>query len=84
MLILIFPVCGDDKCEMEEGEDCSVCPKDCGTCPLKAWQIALIVTTAVLIIIGVLILIGVSIHIHLNTHHYRHTHTHWSEYSWTS
>ena len=53
-------MCGDDRCEVEEGEDCSVCPRDCGTCPLKTWQIALIVTAAAVILIGVLSLVCVS------------------------
>ncbi|WAR24227.1 ANPRA-like protein [Mya arenaria] len=34
--------CGNGDCESDEGEDCESCPKDCGKCPLKAWQIGLI------------------------------------------
>lgn len=35
-------VCGDDLCEDYEGEDCSNCPADCGTCPLPIYAVALI------------------------------------------
>ena len=50
--------CGDGKCEDLEGENCDVCPADCGNCPLEAWQLALIGVGVALILgaaIGVLI-----------------------------
>ncbi|KAJ8305902.1 hypothetical protein KUTeg_016447 [Tegillarca granosa] len=53
-------VCGDSKCETSEGETCSVCPADCGRCPLKAWEIALIVVFAALILF---VLLGVLVYI---------------------
>ncbi|XP_045159453.1 atrial natriuretic peptide receptor 1-like [Mercenaria mercenaria] len=48
--VLPRTVCGDGKCETTEGEDCEVCPKDCGRCPLKAWEIALIAVAGVVFI----------------------------------
>ena len=50
--------CGDGKCEDLEGENCDVCPADCGNCPLEAWQLALIGVGVALVLgaaIGVLI-----------------------------
>ncbi|XP_069127745.1 atrial natriuretic peptide receptor 2-like [Argopecten irradians] len=44
--------CGNGACETEDGEDCETCPKDCGTCPLKDWQIALIATAGILILLA--------------------------------
>ncbi|KAL4236675.1 hypothetical protein ACF0H5_005059 [Mactra antiquata] len=46
--------CGDDVCEDNEGEDCETCPKDCGKCPLKAWQLALIGAAGFLIVTGLI------------------------------
>lgn len=34
MGFLFYSVCGDGFCEEEEG--CSICPADCGECPLSA------------------------------------------------
>ncbi len=31
----VGPCCGNDECEMSDGEDCSTCSKDCGVCPPK-------------------------------------------------
>ncbi|XP_045157129.2 atrial natriuretic peptide receptor 1-like [Mercenaria mercenaria] len=45
--------CGDNVCETDEGEDCESCPKDCGKCPLKAWQLALIGIFGFLLIAGI-------------------------------
>ncbi|KAJ8306224.1 hypothetical protein KUTeg_016769 [Tegillarca granosa] len=55
MEITVLPktVCGDSNCESSEGEDCESCPKDCGTCPLKSWQLALIAVFSVLIVAGI-------------------------------
>ena len=47
-------VCGDDTCADAEGEDCESCPKDCGKCPLKAWQLALIGFFSLLVVVGVI------------------------------
>ncbi|XP_060558580.1 atrial natriuretic peptide receptor 1-like [Ruditapes philippinarum] len=49
--------CGDDVCEENEGEDCESCPKDCGKCPLKAWQIALIGIFGFLVIVGIIVVV---------------------------
>lgn len=49
--VLPRTVCGDGKCETVEGETCEVCPKDCGRCPLKVWEISLI-ALALLIFVG--------------------------------
>lgn len=47
--------CGNDICETEDGEDCSVCPADCGTCPFEmaAWQIALVAIGAIILVGGI-------------------------------
>lgn len=50
--------CGDGLCEEEEGEACDTCPRDCGRCPLKAWQIGLIGAAAgfiILVFAGIII-----------------------------
>ncbi|XP_063411533.1 atrial natriuretic peptide receptor 1-like [Mytilus trossulus] len=46
--------CGNGVCESDDGEDCSVCPKDCGTCPLEDWHYGLIAAS----ILFIFILIG--------------------------
>jgi hypothetical protein len=43
-------VCGDSNCETTEGENCETCPKDCGKCPLKTWEIGLIAAAGVVFI----------------------------------
>ncbi|XP_071147062.1 atrial natriuretic peptide receptor 1-like [Mytilus edulis] len=48
--------CGDGTCAT--GEDCETCPKDCGSCPLKSWAIALIVTFLVLAVTAACIVFG--------------------------
>lgn len=58
--VLPKTICGDNLCEKEES--CSTCPKDCGKCPLKAYQIALIVLGAGIILSAFLSVIGVSFH----------------------
>ncbi|XP_052777167.1 atrial natriuretic peptide receptor 2-like [Mya arenaria] len=44
--------CGNGDCESDEGEDCESCPKDCGKCPLKAWQIGLIAAFSFMAVLG--------------------------------
>ncbi|CAD5113472.1 DgyrCDS2637 [Dimorphilus gyrociliatus] len=56
--VLPKTICGDDKCEEEE--TCSTCPKDCGRCPLKGYQIALIAVAAGIIVSAFLTVIGYS------------------------
>ncbi|KAK3089141.1 hypothetical protein FSP39_001199 [Pinctada imbricata] len=51
----IIPVCGDQSCDRDDGEDCKVCPADCGQCPLEAWHIGLIATAGALVVLGFLI-----------------------------
>ncbi|XP_070562351.1 uncharacterized protein [Ptychodera flava] len=48
--VLPKTVCGNDKCESDRGEDCEVCPKDCGSCPLKPAEIAGIAMACILVI----------------------------------
>lgn len=50
--------CGDGECA--DDEDCETCPKDCGKCPLKGWEIGLIVLFLTLLLVGIGIVIGVS------------------------
>ncbi|XP_041357474.1 atrial natriuretic peptide receptor 1-like [Gigantopelta aegis] len=52
--VLPRTVCGDGNCEGGEGETCHNCPADCGSCPLKVWQISII-------IVGCLVALGVPI-----------------------
>ena len=59
-LVPIFPECGDGKCEEVEGEDCEKCPADCGNCPLKPWQLALIGLSAALVVGGIVAVFIVS------------------------
>ncbi|ELU11951.1 hypothetical protein CAPTEDRAFT_165186 [Capitella teleta] len=51
--ILVKPrsECGNNICETEDGEDCSVCPADCGKCPFKleTWQLTLIIIGALVL-----------------------------------
>ena len=70
-----FPVCGDGNCEETEGEDCSTCPSDCGSCPLAVWQIALIAVFAFIFVAVIVIVIGVSYlhHSYNNSHNYKCT-----------
>lgn len=64
---VFFVDCGDGTCELSDGEDCESCPKDCGKCPLKAWEIALIViflaiaAVAACVVFGVRYLLGLRI-----------------------
>ncbi|KAL4235759.1 hypothetical protein ACF0H5_004151 [Mactra antiquata] len=48
--ILPRTVCGDANCETLEGETCETCPADCGKCPLKVWEIALIAVAMVIFV----------------------------------
>ncbi|XP_060572247.1 atrial natriuretic peptide receptor 1-like [Ruditapes philippinarum] len=48
--VLPRTVCGDSNCETTEGENCETCPKDCGKCPLKTWEIGLIAAAGVVFI----------------------------------
>ncbi|XP_052256340.1 atrial natriuretic peptide receptor 1-like [Dreissena polymorpha] len=45
-------VCGDDLCNDAEGETCETCPKDCGKCPLKGWQIGIIAAFSFLAVLA--------------------------------
>lgn len=56
----IYIVCGDSKCETVEGESCETCPADCGKCPLKVWEISLIVVALVFFIGTISGIYGVS------------------------
>lgn len=47
-------------CESDDGEDCSVCPKDCGTCPLEDWHYGLITASILFIFILIGVIYGVS------------------------
>ncbi|XP_052256190.1 speract receptor-like isoform X4 [Dreissena polymorpha] len=53
-------VCGDTICELELLETCDTCPMDCGRCPLRAWQIGLIVGFSIL---GFLLVVAVILYI---------------------
>ena len=55
-----FAVCGDSNCETVEGENCETCPKDCGKCPLKTWEIALIAAAGVIFVGTIVSIYGVS------------------------
>ncbi|XP_055956234.1 atrial natriuretic peptide receptor 2 [Patella vulgata] len=55
--VLPRTICGDGRCELSEGEECSSCPKDCAECPLEDWEIALIVTFIMIILIIFLVII---------------------------
>ncbi|XP_077981987.1 atrial natriuretic peptide receptor 2-like [Glandiceps talaboti] len=48
--VLPKTVCGNGVCEEDRGENCEVCPKDCGTCPLKPAEIAAIVIACIVIV----------------------------------
>uniref|UniRef100_A0ABM0MNR0 Atrial natriuretic peptide receptor 2-like n=1 Tax=Saccoglossus kowalevskii TaxID=10224 RepID=A0ABM0MNR0_SACKO len=51
-VIQVIPqtVCGNGECEDDRGEDCQVCPKDCGICPLETVEIVGIVIACLFII----------------------------------
>ena len=51
--------CGNDQCE--DGEDCSICPKDCGMCPLKVWHYGLIGSAVAIFVFAIIGIYGVSI-----------------------
>ena len=53
VLIEFVLVCGDKYCDIKY-ENCSNCPIDCGKCPLKPFQIGLITTGCVLILVAVI------------------------------
>ncbi|XP_013398539.1 atrial natriuretic peptide receptor 1 [Lingula anatina] len=55
--VLPSTVCGDEVCEAGE-ENCQVCPHDCGPCPLPRWQIGLMVTAGVVVLITVATIFG--------------------------
>lgn len=54
-------MCGNEVCESDVDEDCSVCPKDCGRCPLESWEIGLIAASVLMIfvVIGIIYLVSV-------------------------
>ena len=58
---ILFSECGDGNCEEGEGETCDNCPADCGNCPLKVWQLALIGLAAAIVVGGIIAVFIVSI-----------------------
>ncbi|KAH3697141.1 hypothetical protein DPMN_084629, partial [Dreissena polymorpha] len=59
--MLIKPgVCGDGECDTILLETCDTCPMDCGRCPIRAWQIGLIVGFSIL---GFLLVLAVILYI---------------------
>ncbi|KAK7489046.1 hypothetical protein BaRGS_00019707 [Batillaria attramentaria] len=51
--VLPKTVCGDDNCEVEQGENCDNCPADCGQCPLEDGEITLIAVAGLLVVLAV-------------------------------
>ena len=60
IISIFIPECGDGNCEESEGETCDLCPADCGNCPLKTWQLALIGLAAALVVGGIIAVLIVS------------------------
>ena len=56
---MVLSVCGDDVCEVAEGEACDNCPSDCGDCPLGDYEIAVIVVIVLLVVVAIISVVGV-------------------------